>query len=544
MNFKKLPIYAMTCTLLWGAISCESPLKDFNLVISSEVIKHSATLQVRDTGNEPVNNVTIKLLSGDTEDIYNLSGYKDFKLNGDMVTFGVDPKRTPTAANPITFRIEISGAGYLTQVVPVTIADVSTGIQPVQLVKPTEVPDGVEVIVENIQLGANGTLAAATTIVLDKEGEGTKGNIDISLPAGLQFRDASGNAIVGGVLTANVSSIDASDPAALALFPGGKLTSDAVVGPNGETQSGTFNPAATTVIKMSVGGTSVRQFSAPIAISMGINPDFVDATTGQPVMAGTQLSIYSYDESDPNAVWKYEKNATVTGSAATGYSLNFDIDHLTTFVAGNFVASCDPVSTIDFTADWMAQGFTYPLVVQAVQHGNVIASSTFSISESNKTAALAYLPANAGVQIVVRNNDGDIVAQAPLAACGSATTINLPDPNPVIEPKVTLQLYVRCPGQTNVLTVLPTFELQYRIAGTGTFEYLGQVTNGFLQTTLLKSDGTRYDFRAVYNDRVKVVNNKTVNEDNTGTVGIGANDIIGEKAGATNLAILTEECKN
>lgn len=542
MNFKKLPIYALTCTLLWGAISCESPLKDFNLVISSEVIKHSATLQVRDTDNQPVNNVTIKLLSGDTEDIYNLSGYKDFKLNGDLVTFGVDPKRTPTTANPITFRVEISGSGYLTQVIPVTIADVSTGIQPVQLVKPAEIPDGVEVIVENVELGSNGTLPVATTISLDNQGGGDGSSIDISLPAGLQFQDENGAVITGGVLTATVSSIDASDPDALVLFPGGRLTADAVIGPGGVQQVGTFNPAATTVIKMSVGGRSVRRFSTPIQVAMTVSPDFVDATTGLPVTAGTELSIYSYDETDPNAIWQYEKNAIVTGSAQTGYSLSFTIDHLTTFVAGNFVASCDPVSTINFTADWMAQGFTYPLVVQAVQYGNVIASSTFSISESNKTAALAYLPANAGVQIVVRNNDGDIVAQAPLAACGTNTTINLPDPNPVIEPKVTLQLYVRCPGQTEVLTVLPTFELQYRIAGTGTFEYLGQVTNGFLQTTLLKSDGTRYDFRAIYNNRVKVVNNKTVNEDNSGTVGIGDNDIIGEKAGSTNLAILTEEC--
>lgn len=544
MNFKKLPIYALTCTLLWGAISCESPLKDFNLVISSEVIKHSATLQVRDTDNQPVNNVTIKLLSGDTEDIYNLSGYKDFKLNGDLVTFGVDPKRTPTTANPITFRVEISGSGYLTQVVPVTIADVSTGIQPVQLVKPAEVPDGVEVIVENVELGSNGTLPVATTITLEKENSTENDTkVDIGLPAGLQFQDESGAVITGGVLTANVSTINTKDPEALATFPGGKLTADAVVGPGGVQQVGTFNPAATTVIKMSVGGRSVRRFSTPIQVAMTVSPDFTDATTGLPVTAGTELSIYSYDETDPNSVWQYEKNAIVTGSAQTGYSLSFTIDHLTTFVAGNFVASCDPVSTINFTADWMAQGFTYPLVVQAVQYGNVIASATFSISESNKTAALAYLPANAGVQIVVRNNDGDIVAQAPLAACGTNTTINLPDPNPVIEPKVTLQLYVRCPGQTDVLTVLPTFELQYRIAGTGTYEYLGQVTNGFLQTTLLKSDGTRYDFRAIYNNRVKAVNDKTVDEDNTATVGDGDGEIRGEKAGATNLAILAEECK-
>ena len=59
---------------------------------------------------------------------------------------------------------------------------------------------------------------------------------------------------------------------------------------------------------------------------------------------------------------------------------------------------------------------------------------------------------------------------------------------------------------------------------------------------MLKSDGTKYDFRAIYNGKTKVVNGKTVQKDNSGTIGINPGDIIGEKAGATNLAILVEEC--
>ncbi|MBE8719317.1 hypothetical protein C4F40_01055 [Sphingobacterium sp. Ka21] len=531
----------MTCFLLWGAASCESPLKDFNLVISSDVIKHSATLQVRDAENQPVNNVTIKLLSGDTEDIYNLSGYKDFKLVGDLVTFGVDPKRTPTVENPINFRVEISGAGFLTKVVPVTIADISTGIIPVQLVKPTEIPDGVEVVEEVVDLGSNGTLPVATTITLDAPaGQSESIKVDIALPAGLQFQDENGAVITGGALTANVSSMDVNDPAAVASFPGGTLTAEGVVGPNGETQAGAFNPAATTVIKMSVGGKSVRRFSSPIQVAMTVSPNFVDASTGQPVTAGTELSIYSYDETDPNAVWQYEKNAVVTGSAQTGYSLSFAVDHLTTFVAGNFVASCEPVSRVTFSADWMEEGFTLPVIISVVQYGKILTAGVYSINKDTKTIGLTHVPQGGGVEIAVYTNVGILIDQVPLAACGSATMINIPDPNP--EPAVTLQLYVRCPGQTNVITVVPTFQLQYRISGTSTWEYLGVVTDGYIRTSLLKSDGTLYDFRAVWNERVKVVGNHTVQEDNRGTVGVGSGDIIGEHAGDTNLAILTEEC--
>jgi len=38
------------------------------------------------------------------------------------------------------------------------------------------------------------------------------------------------------------------------------------------------------------------------------------------------------------------------------------------------------------------------------------------------------------------------------------------------------------------------------------------------------------------------VENKAVEADNSGTVGTKPGDIIGVKAGATNLGILTEEC--
>lgn len=535
MNFKKLPLYAMTCFLLWGAASCESPLKDFNLVISSEVIKNTAILQVTDTEGAAISNASIKLLSGDTEDIYNLSGYKDFKLVGDLVTFGVDPKRMPTVENPVSFRVEVSAPGFITQVIPLAITDVSGGIQPVQLVKPTEVPDGTAVVVENVALAPNGSMPTATTVTVENQETGSE--IAITVPAGVQFRDAAGVVITGNALTVNVTSIDATDEDALVLFPGGSLQAAGVQGPDGQTiANGSFNPAGTTTITMSVGGKQVRQFSQPIQISMDLDPAF-ESANGAPIAAGSVLSIYSYTPTNP--VWQYEQNVTVTGSAATGYKANFTVDHLTTFVAGDFVESCGVQNLIAFTADWMPQGYTYPVRVQAVWNGKVLHNTQFSVSETNNTLGFAYLPAS-GVQIIVRNNDDEIIAEAPFAGCGTTTTINLTDPNP--EPKVTLQLYVRCPDQANVITIVPTFQLQYRVSGTSTWQFLGEVTNGFLQTALLKSDGTKYDFRAIWNERVKIVGNHTVQEDNTATVGTQLGDILGVHAAASNLGMLAEAC--
>src|SRR5690606_40957030 len=78
-------------------------------------------LRVVDANNANVPGVTVSLVSGDTQDIYNMNGYKDFKLTDNLLTLGVDPARTATANNPIRFRVQFSAPGYITQTVPVAL---------------------------------------------------------------------------------------------------------------------------------------------------------------------------------------------------------------------------------------------------------------------------------------------------------------------------------------------------------------------------------------------------------------------------------------
>ncbi|KGE14299.1 hypothetical protein [Sphingobacterium deserti] len=533
MKFKKLAIYTMAFALLGGVASCESPLKDFNLQISTEVIRHSAVLQVAGADGSDISNATIRLIGGDMDDIYNLEGRKTFQLANGFVAFGVNPNREVMPGAPVTFQVEIAAAGYTTQIVTVAISNINNGIQAVRLVRPMNLPDGVASNTQTVALGANGATTTAVTVGASDNASGVE--VSIAIPAGTQFLDANGNVIQGGTLTVNTLGFDALSEDALALFPGGSLQAEGVIGPDGSTSSGTFNPAAATTIDMNVGGVAVRQFSQPIQITMDVSPDF-QLSTGAALTPNTQLVSYSFSPSDP--VWTYQQTAMVTGSAASGYSLSFATDHLTTFVGGEFIKSCAAVSEVTFTGEWITQGFTYPVTVEALHHGQVISTRTFSVSQGNQTIALENLPAS-DVTVVVRNTVGAVVAQGPLAACGTTTQIAIPNPPGTF---VTLQLYVRCPNNTTPITLLPTFQMEYRVTGTSRWSYLGEVNNGFLSTTLLKADGTRYDFRATWKNRTKVVAGKTVVESNIATVGVQPGDIIGEKAGATNLAILTEEC--
>src|SRR5690606_7616132 len=118
---KKLVIYALAVALLGGTSSCENPLKDFNLQISTEVIENYVTLRVLDAIHASGPAVTVSLVSGATQDIYNLNWYKYFKLTDNLFTVGVDAARTAIANNPIRFRVQFSAPGYITQTVPVSL---------------------------------------------------------------------------------------------------------------------------------------------------------------------------------------------------------------------------------------------------------------------------------------------------------------------------------------------------------------------------------------------------------------------------------------
>lgn len=538
MKMKKLAIYILLVVLFGGVSSCESPLKDFNLQISTEVIEHYVTLRVVDANGNNVNGVSVSLVSGDTQDIYNMNGYKDFKLTDNLITLGVDPKRTPTANNPIRFRVQFAATGYNTQTIPVTITDASAGIQTVVLTKPLEVPDGAEEVVENVDLEADGSTAAETTITLPSAVGGD--DMTLTIPSGTQFRDASGTAITGTNVQIVVTSIDANNDDAVVLLPGGDLRSDAVVLEGGGTASGTFSPAAVADIRMLVNGVQVRQFSQPLMVSMPVPTNYVSPITGQALTAGTVFQIFS---NSGDGVWHFEQTSAVTGSAATGFRVSFPITHLTFYMAAEFGEACSSARVINFSGDWMATGATAPIRVDAVWGGKVISSTQYSINQTNNSISLMNVPAS-GVTIVVRSEAGNILQEGALATCGQITSMQLPNPGDATGTTSTLQLYVRCPGQTTVITLLPTFQLFYRESGTTEFKYLGEVKNGYLRTSLLKTDGTEYDFKAIWGDRMKVVNNHTVSEDNTATVGTAPGDIIGEHAGLTNLAILTQECNN
>src|SRR5690606_328753 len=131
--------------------------------------------------------------------------------------------------------------------------------------------------------------------------------------------------------------------------------------------------------------------------------------------------------------------------------------HLTWYMAGNFVNSCNTPVALNLASSWMQEGTTYPLKLEALLAGKVISTTQVSASTANALVSIANLPLSAsGVSIRVSTMDGQLLTSTagvalPANTCNATHPITLSQPT--ILPKVTMQLYVRCPGKDNVMNI-------------------------------------------------------------------------------------------
>lgn len=500
-------------------------------MVSSDILKYTTVLQVYDTQGDLISDVNVSVRGQDAEYIYNLDGRKQFNLRDGLLGFGVHPEHQPTPGKPIKFLVELSGPNYLTQVIPVTIVDEQfSSVYAVTVLDLSNPPAGVTAYRPTVSLVNNAI--GETITLMSPLNNGAEQRVRITLPAGTQFLDENGNVLRGSQLTALIVNVDTDKEDALKIFPGSSLATENIYQAGATSPvSGVFNPGALTNIQFFLDGTPVKRFSQPIEIGQQLQAGFREV--------GDAVSVYSHAIAE--ARWQHEHEVLATETDGIMESV-FQTDHLTWFLSGDFMRACDEPATVQLQASWFDAGVSYPLTVEAIIGNKVAMSFTVTVNAENSTARLSRLPSQ-GVTLRIKDEREAILGEAALTSCGGTTSITLLDPATVADPTVTLQLYVRCPGQSDVISVLPTFYLYYREHGSGDdFKFLGVVTNGFLSTKLLTVDTVPYDFKAIWGNEIKIVGNHTVQEDNSGTVGIEPGDIIGTKAGATNLAILTEKC--
>lgn len=533
--------------------ACKNITDDVSLTVS-QPFSYRPVIQVVDVEAENQGkesklpaDLSISISGKDAESVYNREGYKDYVASSGVLGLGISPRRVPTADNPVKFNVTVSGTGLMTKSVSVTLnPGDSSMVFPVNVMKLTSPPEGVTVNQLSLSLGSEGSMVVPVIISTD----GTDGNnesTEITIPAGAQFKDATGAVVVGSQLKTTLIQLDPSKESSLAVFPGGALSVEDVQLENGKTGNAILNPAGYIDITMTINGKEIKQFTQPLEVSMQLDPNFYNPSTRQVIKVGDELDIYSYEVTTNR--WTFEKKANVVMINGSLRAV-FTISHLTGYSAMvTREANCNMSikemlgyypATINFTTTFYStkEDRTTPdKLLMTVTDGRPMADNgDYSLYDFWVNDQDTYM-------VVVTHSSGFEMGRAYRSGCGLREPIILTLP-PFIPP-VTMQLYVRCPGKTTVVPVnlMPTFEMFYRAAGTtDAYKMLGQVTNGYITTMLLEADKA-YDFRAHWGNQVKYITNKVVKANNSATIGQGNGDILGNVAPENNLQILTEKCK-
>ena len=510
------------------ALQCTNPVEDVQLKIDgSNIIKYSAVFEVAEANGGATTGLKVAVTGEDAAAIYDLGGTKNYQINAGMISFGVDPHYNPTATDPIKFDVVISGDGFVTERIPVTILkDQLQQLRAVKVMKVQTPPAGASGANTSTPLVGGATKDPIE--VATPTSNGTTEPVKVTLPSGTSFIDASGKPIAGANLVATVMNYNALDEDAVKFFPGGSLVQDNVnVG--GQEMVATFIPAGFVNVEMFVSGTEVKKFSKPITLSMGISPAYQNAITGAPVKAGDMLGVYSYEVG--TGKWKFEQNApvmVVNGKLA----VNFTTDHLTWFMTGAvFTApkpTVPPKTEITFVAQWL-KGSSLPVVVNILRSRAVIKEQIAAITHDSKVSFSGIMSGEYVVE-VLDNNTKKVLFSGPLnIPAGNQASITITIVQPVVVgPLVNMHLKIQCPNMSALITP-PDFFLYYKEASsTGDYQLLGLVKGGDFTTQLLDPTKT-YHFKAVWGDKTKIVLNRkvstenllTVNKNNAGKGGCG-----------------------
>ena len=538
-NFTKLLSFLLVVVFLSNG--CRNPAYEVNVLFDAQVITYKAGLQLKDANGAALpGNIDVTVTGTDAGSIYDFSGTKKIYAPNGVITLGVHPKEIPTASKTLSFNVIIKIPGYEEKNIPMTIAvnQFSQDIKGITMVKTTVPTPYTSVAVKDFPLGAGGATTAVSSFATPSTAAVPQ-TTSISIPVGTTFKDANGNVLTGGSLTAQAINFDAGDPALVSLFPGGDLSAANVVGPDGTTGEAFFSPAGFTDITMFVGGVEVRQFSTPINVSIQVDPAFKMNGAATAIKAGDLLQVYSYQVS--SGQFKYEAEVAATVDAAGKLAIPFTTNHLTKFIVGEVFSkkSCT-IPEVTFIAPWLqANSTVVSIEVLTLDGAKRLAYTESQVVFNGTKVSFDDLPPFA-VSYIIRQGTTTIAAGNITDPCaGNDFSVTLPNPALPVD-LVTLLLNVKCPqGQITV----PNFDLYYKAVGAPDSQYtlLGTVTNGSIKTTLLKV-GTSYDFRAFWGNTVKTVGNRPITTADMSET-VGENDFLGSKSPQYNKSLLIEACK-
>lgn len=508
-----LLIVILLVSSLLITISCENPLKDFNVAIDTAVFEKNASITIFDPTNpsslDGANKVKVELLGKDASKIVSDGGSKtNFPVINGVLQLAVNPLNT---LEDISFVVKVSGNDYLTTTIPVTIGQNDTLVNiSANIINIKDAPVGVN-IEESSEALNNGKLNQNFTIKTDGSSTGETTEVEIS--SDTEFKDENGNVISEpGDLKVRVINFDSQTDESLNSFPGG-FSPNEIELENGEIDTeGSFSTAGFTSIDMFIGNKEVKEFSKPITITMDIDKEVVNPNTGEKVKKGDVLPVWSYSKDDGK--WKYHCDATVEEKNGADLFVQCTTTHLSWYNLDYWLRGCNNRRRFDVnvTASGVDSSNGYRLATALVYAG-----TNQSISyKSNRTQDFYngksfgyYRTPNTNLQFVVyegnsRYNKGrEVFRSSVFNGCSSnQINVNLNDfknslpPQPV---NVSINFSGNCDGKNIKPSSYLYMQKDYTYRGRTykQWRYVGYIRRGriTLYNIVLNKE---YEFKTYY----------------------------------------------
>jgi len=263
----------------------------------------------------------VRIKGSNANDVLDISGVKEntYKAAGGFLTLAVAQGVTPSINSAVSFTLEVKANGYLSAVVPVTFNKEGRSTLRVPMVSINQPPDGVSVIVQQINL-VNGQ-TGEELVITSPEAVVTGTSIALTIPAKAVFKDKNGTRL-NGTTNVQLALFSQESESALICLPGGLS-----VRTNVEGESGQFYSAGFLLCEISdqSGRIATVIENEPLNALASLSPQTYNPETNSTVKPGDTVPFWSYNED--NDIWHFESDAVVFESNGK-LMVNSQLSHL------------------------------------------------------------------------------------------------------------------------------------------------------------------------------------------------------------------------
>lgn len=479
--FKRImPIISAVMVLLFFLIRCQikNPTENLKLIVNFSPISTVVAVDVINpqTQGYVTKTVKIRIEGQDKLSVVDVTGkaIQTVSTNTGIASFAITDDVTPTIAQPVKLLLIVEADGYIKTSKPVTVQNTERQSVTVNLVEIQNLPDGVSGGNSNTG-NTNPTTGTTAPIVVETVPETlTDVTAQVDIDPNTVIYDAGGQAL-SGQLSTSVVYFDGESTESLESFPGG-FTVNVPNNPEGE-DDGTFITAGFVAVEIQdQNGNQAETFSQPVTITMELGDGVINPSTGQPVVLGDVIPIWSYDEE--TGQWSYEADGTVQGPNANGkLYVEYQASHLSYWNLDWFWNNCYQSRKIIFDG-WLAEYGDLYLVLygNGFWHDAYISGDNWIILYYAPNFPLnikAYAGGPGGVFL------GEWTGQM---LCGSGElTLPVQVPDAIKNKTGSRVFHITgiCQNQQDI-EVRPTAPIWYRLVSSSSWKYAGLLKDGVL----------------------------------------------------------------